>query len=243
MARIFRNLRLKLMANNKITRYLVYAAGEILLVVIGILIALQLNNLNAEKKNRQIEQIYLSSFHNDLAKNIVELERVIEKSAITGHSADSLIDVLMGTRQISDSTMLFRLLFNPLGYTVYKSAEGTIQDIIGSNQLIVIQNDSIRIAMASWTSDLKNIREYEKLDQQGRQRYEDVLTGFVDMYKGKSGGVVVSDEAYSAMQQDRAFLNSLTKRISSPYRLNQLYRAELKRVQRLSAITRDEMEK
>lgn len=243
MARIFRSLRLKLMTNNKITRYLVYAAGEILLVVIGILIALQLNNLNAEKKNRQIEQIYLSSFHNDLTKNIAELERVIKKSETTAQAADSLIDVLLGTYQISDTTTFYRLLFNPLGYTVYKSAEGTIQDIIGSNQLIVIQNDSIRMAMASWTSDLKTIREYEKLDQHSRQRYEDLLTEFVDLYKGKSGGVVVADKAYSAMQRDRAFLNSLTNRISSPYRLNQLYRAELERVQRLSAITRDEIEK
>jgi hypothetical protein len=50
MISFFRTIRLKLLSQNRVTRYLVYAFGEIFLVVIGILIALQVNNWNEGKK-------------------------------------------------------------------------------------------------------------------------------------------------------------------------------------------------
>ena len=56
--KIFRNIRQKLAAENKVMAYLRYAIGEILLVVIGILIALQVNNWNEARKNH-IEEIAL----------------------------------------------------------------------------------------------------------------------------------------------------------------------------------------
>jgi len=59
MFKIFRKIRQKLLSDNKSIKYLLYAIGEILLVVIGILIALQINNSNDYKKQRQKEIVYL----------------------------------------------------------------------------------------------------------------------------------------------------------------------------------------
>ena len=50
MIKFFRHLRLKGIAEGKITTYLIYALGEIILVVIGILIALQISNYSEQKK-------------------------------------------------------------------------------------------------------------------------------------------------------------------------------------------------
>jgi hypothetical protein len=58
MISFFRKIRQKLLSQNKVTRYLVYALGEIILVVIGILIALQVNNWNEGRKQRQVELKY-----------------------------------------------------------------------------------------------------------------------------------------------------------------------------------------
>jgi len=55
MLSFFRKIRQKLLSQNRVTQYLAYAIGEIILVVIGILIALQVNNWNENRKNGEIE--------------------------------------------------------------------------------------------------------------------------------------------------------------------------------------------
>lgn len=59
MISFFSKIRYNLAAENKVVKYTRYAIGEILLVVIGILIAVQINNWNTYKKDRQTEQQYL----------------------------------------------------------------------------------------------------------------------------------------------------------------------------------------
>ncbi|MDX1591318.1 MAG: DUF6090 family protein [Balneolaceae bacterium] len=53
------------MEENKIRKYILYAIGEILLVVIGILIALQVNNWNEQRKRQNEEKQYLAALHSD----------------------------------------------------------------------------------------------------------------------------------------------------------------------------------
>ena len=60
MIKFFRKIRQNLLMENKTGKYFKYAIGEIILVVIGILIALQLNNLNENKKNDVFEKEILS---------------------------------------------------------------------------------------------------------------------------------------------------------------------------------------
>lgn len=55
MIKFFRHIRQKLLSENKFSKYLLYAIGEIALVMIGILLALQVNNWNEESKEREVE--------------------------------------------------------------------------------------------------------------------------------------------------------------------------------------------
>lgn len=65
MIKFFRRIRQKLVTENKFNKYLIYAIGEIILVVIGILIALQINNNNEAKKNeKNIKMVYLHIIKN-----------------------------------------------------------------------------------------------------------------------------------------------------------------------------------
>ncbi len=65
MLRFFRQIRQKLLTENKVSRYLVYAVGEIVLVVIGILIALQINNWNEERKTANERAKLILAFQSD----------------------------------------------------------------------------------------------------------------------------------------------------------------------------------
>ena len=74
MIKIFRKIRQALLVENKFRKYILYAIGEIILVIIGILIALQINNWNEQNKKTRTEIIYLREIRKSLE---VDLENEI----------------------------------------------------------------------------------------------------------------------------------------------------------------------
>jgi hypothetical protein len=92
MIRFFRSVRQNLIAEGRLGRYLAYAFGEILLVVIGILIALQINNWNQERKNRKEESVFVKSLLTDLREDIKMIDSVVEYNEIKMIRLDSLLD-------------------------------------------------------------------------------------------------------------------------------------------------------
>ena len=77
MIKFFRHIRQRLLSESKFSKYLVYAIGEIVLVVIGILIALQINNWNQERINRSRSNGLLQGMVKDLSQDIAALDRTI----------------------------------------------------------------------------------------------------------------------------------------------------------------------
>jgi len=76
MIKFFRKIRQNLLSEGKTGKYLKYAFGEIILVVIGILIALQLNNLNENKKNNVFEKEILSQIQENLISDKFVLKQI-----------------------------------------------------------------------------------------------------------------------------------------------------------------------
>jgi len=70
MIKIFRRIRQRLLSENKFSKYLIYAIGEIILVVIGILIALQINNWNENRKHATAEKEFFKSINDDLNQDL-----------------------------------------------------------------------------------------------------------------------------------------------------------------------------
>jgi len=83
MIKFFRKIRQKLLSENKFSKYLIYAIGEIVLVVIGILIALQINNWNEDKKGKVELNQYLSSLKENIQSDITVLDSLVKRRAVT----------------------------------------------------------------------------------------------------------------------------------------------------------------
>ena len=77
MIKFFRKIRQQLLIENKTSKYLKYAVGEIILIVLGIFIALQLNNWNENRKLKIKELKILNELHSDLIQNMGAIRNTI----------------------------------------------------------------------------------------------------------------------------------------------------------------------
>ncbi|MGB5273398.1 MAG: DUF6090 family protein, partial [Flavobacteriaceae bacterium] len=94
MIKLFRRTRQKLLTENKFSKYLIYAIGEIALVMIGILLALQVNTWNEQRKDRMTEQLMLTALQKDLLINIDRLKKDILLEQRTIDQATKIIEHL-----------------------------------------------------------------------------------------------------------------------------------------------------
>ena len=78
MIKFFRHIRKSFLMENKTGKYFKYAIGEIVLVVIGILIALQINNWNENRKTNLKSQVYIEKIISDLVKDTININALIK---------------------------------------------------------------------------------------------------------------------------------------------------------------------
>ena len=91
MFKFFRNIRQSLLMKDKITKYYKYAFGEIVLVVIGILIALSINNWNEARKNRIEQLILINNIIEDLRLDSIHINKSLSEVGNQKRLVDDLI--------------------------------------------------------------------------------------------------------------------------------------------------------
>ncbi|WP_018126918.1 DUF6090 family protein [Balneola vulgaris] len=141
MLKFFRRIRKKLLSDNKLSKYLIYAIGEIVLVVIGILIALQINNWNENTKLKELEKDLLKEVHNSLLKDLIDVNTNIRAQQKTIDSQEIVIDWIESDEDFNDtlSSHISRVYLNTY-FAAYEGPYETLKQIGMRN----IRNDSLR---------------------------------------------------------------------------------------------------
>ena len=149
MIRFFRNIRQRLLINNSFKKYLLYAVGEIFLVMIGILLALQVNNANEERKKRELERTYLSDIHYDFVENKIQFEEKQRVYAKQFNLADSLCRRVfpITDKNWQEISRIYSRAFLPHTFNAKRSSINALIDSGNSN---IIQNDSLKKILLSW---------------------------------------------------------------------------------------------
>ncbi len=151
MIKFFRRIRYDLMEKNKTGKYLKYAIGEVVLVMIGILLALQVNNWNESQKANKIGVKYLMGIQNDL-KNDIALADSILKQLKPGFSIISSIDSVFYQNQIYNTDRYGSLFDKPDTLIVngvfyrnlsFRSINSTYQSLISDGQSSLIKNKEL----------------------------------------------------------------------------------------------------
>lgn len=159
MHSLLRSIRQKLLLNNHFVRYFRYALGEILLVVMGILIALQLNNWNTDRIDRHREQKLLLDFKNEL---LTTREKLLDKqkNRILSFELGSRIKEKWARGEDTYSEFL-ELKKNDFVIGISNPTIGVLTSMLSSGQIELIRHDSLKYLIAEWKNQLEDLFENE----------------------------------------------------------------------------------
>ncbi len=142
MIKFFRQIRQQLLTDNKFSKYLLYAIGEILLVIIGILIALQINNKNQENNNLGLEKEYLLFMQSELKIDSENLAELIENLTAVNQGLDTIIANLETDNKFPVDTIA--KLYQPIFYVPnFRGHTETFESIEASGHLSLVRNINI----------------------------------------------------------------------------------------------------
>ena len=150
------------MEENKTGKYLKYAIGEIVLVVIGILIALQINNWNENRKDDSAAQHYLSSLKLEFEFNKQNLESVV---LLNNKNASSGLEILRYTgpdkSEISEKDFDSLIIYTIGNEVEFRPRNEIINELISSGKLSLFNNADIRTSLSSWSGAIQRVRFQE----------------------------------------------------------------------------------
>ena len=159
MIKLFRNIRQKLLEQGKTANYLKYAIGEIVLVMIGILLALQVNNWNEIRKVKTFEKEILKLIDQNLERDsiLLSLERFKTVEAIT--YTDRLLEQV-ALRNYNDS--LNNWMGKIISFERFKSQSSAFE-VLKSKGIEIISNNELQLALISYY-DESLFKLYESLN-------------------------------------------------------------------------------
>ncbi|MBK9177589.1 MAG: hypothetical protein IPM46_14905 [Flavobacteriales bacterium] len=165
MIKFFRHIRQRMIKENRVSKYLLYAIGEIVLVVIGILIALQINNWNNYTKDRELEEQYVSGLIVDLQADSLSINKLKVDSDEQVRRKEKLCEYLDGGSFPEDS--IHHYFSKQWGMSVgFNPTTTTFDEMKSAGRLNVIKDPALRSRI------IKTYNKYQTFINGGQAYYE-----------------------------------------------------------------------
>jgi len=233
MIKFFRKIRQNLISEGKTSKYLKYAIGEIVLVMIGILLALQVNSLNQRRLDRLEEKKILISLKQDFRNAIEEFEtlNLIRRDLIL--AAKEIFKLSPEAVNEYPETYLDSLFGKTLSGPTFNNKSGSLNVLLTSGKINLISNQPLKEFLIEWPGDVEDMIEDESIQNELYQgRYLDMLGKYVSwnnlvkvfafararfdevtVESLPDNPIVTSD--YSVLLANQEFLNVLNRRATS----------------------------
>jgi transposase-like protein len=217
MINFFRKIRKKLADDNKPLKYMRYAVGEILLVVVGILIALQINNWNEYRKDREKEQKVLETLADNLERNSVILHEGLNVIEKLDKSSKIVFDFFEGKVTYHDSIDNHFVVGRYFGVMQgIKSSEG-YENYKNVGFDIILSDDIKKNVLHLFEVEYPTLDEYRRLlfDANSSNAKYDIIR---NQYFRKNKPINISNLLNS---------NDMYEMYAEPYRLRSLHKVQL----------------
>lgn len=157
MIKLFNKIRHRLLSEGRFGKYLKYAFGEILLVVVGILIALRINNWNEFQKDREQEQELLSILHSEFQSNLIQLDQKIAQRNDMIQASLKLLDYIDHPETRNRDSIVKYLALTMMAPTF----DPIVNDLVSSGRVQLLQNAELKKRLSLWTSEIIQVTEEE----------------------------------------------------------------------------------
>lgn len=186
MVKFFRRIRLKMLENGRLKNYLLYAFGEIILVVLGILIALEINNWNEDRKNMEKEELILREILHSLAQDSINMEKYIQRIDTSTKASK----ILLTLPEYNDS--LINDFVNSIASVVIVPTNAAFEQL-KSTGMDIVKNDSLRqLIVTYYDVTSKNVQEKLRTNL-GEYNTKVMLPFYYENFKFVSSDTTFSD--------------------------------------------------
>jgi hypothetical protein len=176
MIKFFRRIRQQLLTENNFNKYLIYSIGEIVLVVIGILIALAINNSNQNRVTEEKEQIYLIGLKNEFQTSKLKLSELIKVNGRNFEGAKEILAYMAAKNQPPSEEHFSELLIGAFSSDIsFNPNNSLLNEMINSGSLKDISNTELRKNLTNWISTIEDIGNQENELGIQREKVLDVL--------------------------------------------------------------------
>jgi hypothetical protein len=235
-----RKIRRQLFTQNKVSTYLLYGLGEIVLVVIGILIALQINNWNEERKDRITEKSVLLELKDNLERNMVLMDNATAEIIEINQTTRGIIEIIGKKKTFSDTLIhhfgqMFRSgsFILELNTNGYESLKNIGLEILSSKAL---KNEILSLFEISYPSYNKHSEVINAIWASNPRSWYDYF--YVGPYEE---GLIPLD--YSSLKEDKKFMTIVRDLESNRYSILEKMKLCQAETHRVLLLVQDELGK
>ena len=158
MIKFLRRIRQRLLSENQFRKYLLYAIGEIVLVVIGILIALQINNWNEDKKNNRLEATYYCRLLEDIDQDVEQITQLIKSAEDRLKASNQAVRLLLDENPRSIEVGKQIWLANKAIYIDFRPNNSTFEDLKSGAKLNIIDDKGVIKSLNTYYNNLESLK-------------------------------------------------------------------------------------
>ena len=203
MIKLFRNIRRQLLEKESIRKYILYAIGEIFLVVVGILIALSINNWNNNKILRRTELKVYENIKNQINEDRLLLNGVIDYNTTYYEQYNFAVQIIERNDRSNIDTLV-RIAPNIYRYSDFNRSGNIFQNLVNSGDLKILKNSNI-------IDRLQGLEElYIYINRLEENHFKVILelggTNLIDNINFSTGQIERPDEIYSFKFQNLLYV-------------------------------------
>lgn len=209
MLRFFRTLRRKLLEESNIRKYFWYALGEILLVVIGILIAVQVNTAvqNSRDEDRRVDLV--KGLTAEFFSNLAQLDTVIYYQQQVLTSGNELIREIAKRDEGINQLRIDTLISKNSWIWTYDPLNGVLKSGISSGDIHLLNDDSLKVLLFSWEDVVTDAREEQ---MRALVQYQDHILPYLEDHASISNTIFL----YRDQIPETSFEHDYSKMIFDP---------------------------